>query len=298
MALPADTGGATFLELALLCELAGRTLASTPLIESLVCLRALTRVRATSPQPAVDEVIDELASGTVGTLALRPTSGGSQIAPAGGVASIVLAAVDGTLVLARAADQRVRRYVRVHGPTPLASWDLTPRPGDVTVQGVNGDDVVHVAVDEWKVLTAAALMGLARRAVEIGADYATTRRAFGTPIGAFQGVAHPLADAATDIDGGTLLARRAAWLVDVGDRREAARLACLAWGFCGPVATRATAHAVHIHGGYGAALEYDIQLFHRRARAWSTMLGDPREQLRVVGDALLAERRQASGPVG
>jgi alkylation response protein AidB-like acyl-CoA dehydrogenase len=218
--------------------------------------------------------------------------------PAGAVASIVVAAVDGRLVLARRNDHRVRRYARVHGPTPIASWDLTPRPGDVSIQEVNGDDVVRSAIDEWKVLTAAALMGLARRAVEIGADYATTRKAFGTPIGTFQGVAHPLADAATDIDGGTLLARRAAWLVDRGDRRQTGRLARLAWGFCGPVATNATARAVHIHGGYGAALEYDIQLFHRRARAWSAMLGDPREQLRAVGDALLAERRHAMGKVG
>ncbi|HLY81600.1 MAG TPA: hypothetical protein VKQ71_01375, partial [Acidimicrobiales bacterium] len=72
-------------------------------------------------------------------------------------------------------------------------------------------------------------------------------------------------------------------------------LARLAWGFCGPVATATTARCVHIHGGYGAALEYDIQLFHQRARAWSSMLGDPREELHAVGTCLLAAAGEEAG---
>ena len=46
------------------------------------------------------------------------------------------------------------------------------------------------------------------------------------------------------------------------------------------------ARALHTHGGYGLSLEYDVQLYHRRAKAWALMAGDPRDAF-VLG----AERR-------
>jgi alkylation response protein AidB-like acyl-CoA dehydrogenase len=139
-------------------------------------------------------------------------------------------------------------------------------------------------------LSGATLMGIARRAIEIGSAYAAQRRAFGSPIGSFQGVAHPLADSATDIDGGELLVRRAAWLLDRGMLDEASVQSLLVAGFCGSAATRATARAVHVHGGYGAALDYDIQLFHQRARARQALMGDPDEHFRDAGTDLLRKR--------
>src|SRR4051812_19440038 len=306
MALPDADGGATFVELALLCELAGRALAPIPLIETLCCVRALSAIRPKADpeaRAALAATIDGLTSGGVGTLALRTATERRQrqLVPAGAVADIVLMVTeDDAVVLSRPAgdDPRVHRFEQVHGSAPVAALDLDRDGADSVLMGSGGAQWLAAARDEWKVLTAAALMGLARRALEIGAEYATGRRAFGTPIGTFQGVAHPLADAATDIDGGMLLARRAAWLVDAGDRAAAARLAALAWGFCASVATNATARSVHIHGGYGAAIEYDIQLFHQRARAWAAMLGDPAEQYRAIGEGLLARATSGEGEAG
>jgi alkylation response protein AidB-like acyl-CoA dehydrogenase len=295
MALPDADGGATFVELALLCELAGRALAPIPLIETLCCVRALSAARATVTQEtaAVDAAIDELTSGGAGAVALRSAAERRhrQLVPGAAVADIVLMVTeDDAVVLARPGDgdRRLHRFEQVHGSAPVAAWDLERGDADTTLQASGGAAWLADVRVEWKVLTAAALMGLARRALEIGAEYATGRRAFGTPIGTFQGVAHPLADAAAEIDGGTLLVRRAAWLIAEGRTEDASHLARLAWGFCGPAAMNTTARSVHIHGGYGAALEYDIQLFHTRARAWATMLGDPHEDLRAVGDGLLA----------
>jgi alkylation response protein AidB-like acyl-CoA dehydrogenase len=54
-------------------------------------------------------------------------------------------------------------------------------------------------------------------------------------------------------------------------------------------ATRAVAHALHTFGGYGLTEEYDIQLYHRRAKAWGLALGDPVEELTRAG------RRQLLG---
>src|SRR5262249_45108967 len=50
------------------------------------------------------------------------------------------------------------------------------------------------ALEEWKLLMAAALAGLAREAIETAAAYARERVAFGQPIGTYQGISHPLAD--------------------------------------------------------------------------------------------------------
>src|SRR3546814_13197223 len=52
----------------------------------------------------------------------------------------------------------------------------------------------EVALDEWRALTASGLVGLGVAALEIAYEYARERRAFGSPIGAFQGISHPLAD--------------------------------------------------------------------------------------------------------
>ena len=90
----------------------------------------------------------------------------------------------------------------------------------------------------------------------------------------------------TDVEGARLLVWYAVW--SIAQRTAGRRLA-------GPVrlrlgvahaATRAVARALHTHGGYGLSLEYDVQLYHRRAKAWALVGGDPRDAF-VLG----AERR-------
>jgi alkylation response protein AidB-like acyl-CoA dehydrogenase len=51
-------------------------------------------------------------------------------------------------------------------------------------------------------------------------------------------------------------------------------------------ATRSMAHALHTFGGYGLTNEYDLQLYHRRAKAWALTLGDPRQELIRAGRRL------------
>ena len=95
-------------------------------------------------------------------------------------------------------------------------------------------------------------------------------------------MAHPLADSATALDGARFLALEAAWAADEGVDR-ANELAGLAFGFAGDTARDVTARALHVHGGYGFMMEYDIQLFYRRARGWSLVFDDPtRETLRLA----------------
>jgi alkylation response protein AidB-like acyl-CoA dehydrogenase len=285
MALSRQRGGASVMELVLLAELVGRHLAPIPIIETVCAIRLLDSLAVPG---AAATLVDEAVAGQIVTVAQQSSNDTEQLVPAGGVAEVVLAE-RGDQLLAFGPSSRRRRCERVHGSVPLGVWSLTPDAETVVVAGDGAKAAADAARDLWKILTAAALMGVARRAIEIGAEYATGRWAFGTQIGAFQGVAHPLADSATEIDGGELLVRRAAWLLDRGERSAASHCATLCAGFCSSAATRATTRAVHVHGGYGAALEYDIQLFHQRARAGQALIGDPDEQFRQAGERLLAE---------
>jgi len=115
--------------------------------------------------------------------------------------------------------------------------------------------------------------------------YAKSRHQFGVPIGSFQSIARDLADAATAVDGARLLAREAAWAADEAPD-ELAALASMAFLFAGRTAQQAAGAALHVHGGYGYMLEYDIQLYYRRAKAWTLAAGDPRRGVQHLADAL------------
>jgi alkylation response protein AidB-like acyl-CoA dehydrogenase len=90
-----------------------------------------------------------------------------------------------------------------------------------------------------------------------------------------------------EVDGAQLLSREAAWAA-AEDPQRAAELAAMAFGFAAETARDTTYWALHFHGGYGLMLEYDVQLYFRRARAWAGVLGEPRDAYRRVTDVRLA----------
>jgi alkylation response protein AidB-like acyl-CoA dehydrogenase len=114
------------------------------------------------------------------------------------------------------------------------------------------------------VLLAAQAMGGAERALEITVQYANDRTQFDKPLGAFQAISHYLADAATAIDGGKTLVYEAAWARAAG--RSLEKLAPMAKLFACQTYRDVTAMAQQVWGGVGFTLEYDIQLFFRRAK--------------------------------
>src|ERR687897_804161 len=119
--------------------------------------------------------------------------------------------------------------------------------------------------DDALVLLAGWAVGAADRAQEIAVQYAKDRRQFGKPIGAFQAIAHYLADRQTELDGARTLVHEAAWARASG--RSVARLAPMAKLFACRVARDVTATAQQIFGGNGFTLDYDVQLYFRRAQA-------------------------------
>lgn len=135
------------------------------------------------------------------------------------------------------------------------------------------------ALRSWGfLLESAQLVGAAHALIRYGAGYVAERRQFGVPVGSFQGVAHPLADAATAVQAADLLTRHAAYLAacDGAVPLFAAVMAAAK----ARAAARQAATVVHqALGGYGFTIEADCQLFSRRIRTWSAAMPDPRPWL-------------------
>ncbi|MGE2734244.1 acyl-CoA dehydrogenase family protein [Mycolicibacterium vaccae] len=278
MALDESDGGwgATVADLALMAEQSGRALASAPVIEAQVAARTLAGARAS-------ELLSSVLDGRrLVTFAPRAGSGATlTMVPAAAVADTVVALVDARLLAIPVA-------AGGHPVANLGSMPLT----DVTIgadaavlaEGEHAAQLYSDALDLWLTLTAAALAGAGAKAVEMAVEYAKQRHAFGTPIGAFQAVSHPLADSATAADGTRLLALKAACAFD-DEPDRVTELAAMAFAFAYETARDATRRSLHIHGGYGFGMEGDIQLYYRRVRGWALVFGEPNVALDRVADA-------------
>jgi alkylation response protein AidB-like acyl-CoA dehydrogenase len=282
--------GAGLLDIALVAEEVGRALAPAPVIEAQVAVRLLAAVAGAGGAgrgPAAEALAQVLDHGCLVTVAVRPARDCvAALVPAGAVCDGCVALVGDRLVLASVGDLS-RQPVANLAHAPLADLDLDPGSTVELATGRAAVELFEVAVDEWLVLTAASLVGIGAAAHQMVCGYARERQAFGAPIGSFQGVSHPLADDATNLDGARLLVRKAAWTLDRQGRRGR-ELAAMAFSFASRTAATATYDGVHLHGGYGFMLEHDAQLFYRRARGWS----------RVWGDAEAADRRAALARYG
>jgi alkylation response protein AidB-like acyl-CoA dehydrogenase len=274
---PAGGGGAGLLDLALIAAEAGRRLAPVPFAEPAAAARLLAACGAQA-------LLDEALAGTLlVSLATRPGPLDLQVLTDGAVADVVVARDGGALVAVHRPDG-VRPVANL-GSLPLARWGAGGHV-DVLARGDAADRWYDAALDEVRLLRAAALVGLAAEVIDIGAAYARERRAFGVPIGSYQGVAHPLADALVAKDGAELLVWKACWALDQALATGPA-LGAMAFVFAAETAYAAAQHSLHIHGGYGFMAEYDVQLYYRRAKAWVTAFADPRRELQVIADRTL-----------
>jgi alkylation response protein AidB-like acyl-CoA dehydrogenase len=126
------------------------------------------------------------------------------------------------------------------------------------IGGENGGlGVVFDGLNPERIMGAAICTGIGRLALERGAAYARERRVWGPPIGAHQGVAHPLAEAKIELELARLMTQKAAALYDAGvpGAGEAANMAKHAAAEAG---IHCVDRAIQAHGGNGFALEYGL----------------------------------------
>ncbi len=160
---------------------------------------------------------------------------------------------------------------------------------------VTADDRIGAAGSGWAtwnavmhegiILAAAQAVGGAQYALEITVQYAKDRHQFDKPLGAFQALAHYLADSVTAVDGAEVLVHEAAWASSA--RRDISKLAPMAKLFAGNTYRQVTATAQQIFGGIGFTLEFDIQLYFRRAKQLQISWWDTRYLEDLVAAAVL-----------
>lgn len=130
------------------------------------------------------------------------------------------------------------------------------------------------------ILNCAMIVGASRKAIEMAFEYAKGREAFGQPIGAFQAIQHMCANMVTGVDGAAILTHEALWKIAEG--LPATTEISTAKAFCNDRCPAALRDGNQIHAGIAQTKEYDLQLWYRRAAAWSMRLGTSIQHRRIV----------------
>jgi len=318
-------GGQSALEAMIVYEELGRALAPSPHFVSAVLAGGVIARAGTEAQKR--EWLPKIASGeaivTPAWVEPRGTYGpaGVQLVASGSGGTMKLSGTKRHVLFAKAATRLLVLARTGAGATDVDLFLVDPTaPGvtltqqytvasdtqyDVTFRDVpvaaservgaarGGWSIWNETMHEGVILLAAQAMGGAERALEITVDFAKTRHQFDKPLGAFQAIAHYLADAVTTVDGGRTLVHEAAWALASG--RSIRKLAPMAKLFACRTYRDVTAMAQQVHGGIGFTTEYDIQLFFRRAKQLQLSFWDERHLEELVAAAALDERSVARG---
>jgi alkylation response protein AidB-like acyl-CoA dehydrogenase len=281
MALPDSVGGdgATLVDLTLVAEEIGRSLAPVPWIDHVCAARLLARMGSVEPDVVGGRQLVAFDS-------QHDNVPGPRLISTGSIADYVIVR-DGEDMVRVGFDIRPTRVDNI-GRLPMA-WVDPASAGSHVVLGSGPVAVVQYqrALDEWRVLMAAALTGLVEETMTIAAEFAKTRYTLGVPISTLQGISHPLANIAITVQGGRNLARRAAWFLD-NEPEERPELAAAAFVFMAEEASKAATMAVHVQGGLGVSAEAAATAYLVRARGWTLAGGDPAASARYVGELVAA----------
>lgn len=176
--------------------------------------------------------------------------------------------LDGAVRLLRADDAQREPVEAVDGSRALA-----------ITHGVG--DPVEASADPLlaRLGTAAFLLGLARRQVDLTVAYVRDRKQFGVAVGTFQALKHPLADAVVGTEFAWPAVLRAAQSVADGEPDAALHVA-MAKLLASESAYRVSRVCLQAHGAIGYTTEYDLHLFGKRTWALAADWGSP-AQLRT-----------------
>ena len=320
----AGGSGMSLIDGMVLYEELGRSLAPLPHFVSCV-LSAGTIAEAGTPAQQ-DELLGAVSSGTkVATVAwLEPGGGykprGVQLAARADGDGFVLdgtkahvqfaAAADLLVVLARtgngdadvdlfvvpsdASGLSIEQRMSISSDTQyLVTFDRVPvladaRLGAPDAPAGTGWSAWQRTMHAGAILAAAQAVGGASHALETTVEYAKTRRQFDKALAEFQAISHYLADARTELDGARLLVCEAAWAHSTG--RSTERLAPMAKLFACRTYRDITAMCQQVFGGIGFTVEYDIQLYFRRAKQLQLSWWDQAACEDRIADAVLGTR--------
>lgn len=292
MALPEALGGddAGLVDLVLVAEELGRAAAPVCWVDHVAASRALgahlTHV------PANPDAVQSLGGldwdVPLGVGLLSQSSPQGRLIAGGAVAGRALVFVDDALELWRPGRPVPASNV---GPVPAAWWAASAQRGVLATGGV-ARALHRQARTEWKLLTAATLLGMVAACLDDTVAFVSNRYTRGVAVGSLQAISHPLADIAVALASGLSLARRAAWMLEhePGERPD---LAPAAFVFAARTALRATEFCVHAQGGLGFTTESAVGAYFLRARALIAVGGGLRTDVLDVVAGLDEVRQRA-----
>jgi alkylation response protein AidB-like acyl-CoA dehydrogenase len=299
LAKPDDTGDFGPVELAVVLEECGAAIAPIPLLSSIGLAAGVLRACG----PTVEPVLADIAGGVVATLAVhspgyrlpRPTMtlrdrrlrGRAVAVPNLSRAELIVTLAtegDGHDRLV-AAVVRCGEGVTTHGgestnpAQPVADVEIDTAP--LAIAPVD----IESALTAPLVAAAADLVGVASAALRRSVEHAKSRRQFGTPIGAFQGIKHALADNYVSVERARSLTYAAAARLSESNSApaDAWTAAALAKAAAGDAAANCARTAVQVHGALAQTWEHDMHLYVRHAWQGAAMLGDSRALYHEVG---------------
>ncbi len=305
LALPESFGGSdlSWIDLTVVLEELGRSLHPSPYVSTTLAACALL---AHGSADQKSEWLPRISAGDcVATLALYDE------ANAYGVEAISLQAApdDGDLVLhgckrfvadAAVADVFLVAFQDAHAHLALAivpatqpgvsvekvrNLDCTKPSGSLRLDGVRiGADAVigggpigsadlESLLDLGALAASAESIGVCEAILDMTTDYAKQRIQFGSPIGRYQGVKHPLADIYVDIECMKSLTYYAAWAVTTGQDDKAIAVS-RAKAYCSTAVNNAGVTGIQTHGAIGYTEDCDLQLFLKRTKWARASFGD------------------------
>lgn len=285
--VPEEHGGAgaSLMDAVVIAEVFGEFVPVIPALDVIVAARLLARLGGD---------VAGIAEGKIATLALRPADGSAQLIAAAGVAdSILFLSGEDVRIAAGPFGERESNI----GSSAARRIVIGPDVGELLASGSEAVAAYDAAIDEWKLLNAAATAAAARKAILLAADYAKERHAFGKPIGGYQGLAHPLAEALCEVEGAALLVWRTVETLSNGNAEAGAMVRMSAW-WAAEACRPAVIKAMRVFGGYGMTMEYDAQIYFRRVTQWSLLAGNPDDDLPVIADRLWSEPTPALPDAG
>lgn len=163
--------------------------------------------------------------------------------------------------------------VNVTLPIPEIQWTLYFDEVDLGPDNVIGEvgkgfSILFDTLNPERIVLGAMCSGIGRYALEQAVQYASERVVFDVPIGAHQGVQHPLARAKTAIEMASLMTRKAAWAFD--HKLPAGEFSNMAKYAAAEAAIEAVDAALQSFGGSGFTEEVGIYDLYSMARLMRT----------------------------
>jgi alkylation response protein AidB-like acyl-CoA dehydrogenase len=279
--------GLGLVELSILCEELGRTVAPVPLLPT-VLAAAVIEQAGSEEQRA--RWLPALAAGkALGALGVEHD----------GVAELVVGApVAEVLVLVQRDDSRARVCAREEVDVELLD-SIDPTRACARVRGASdaGEALpgeVAAGVDRALVAIAAELVGVCERALDMTVAYVKERKQFGVPVGSYQAVSHRCAQMLLDTERARSATAYAAWAADA-DPEGLPEAAAMAKAAASEAGVEVTASAIQAHGGSGFTWEADVHWLYKRALLDASLLGGAKRQRARLARLLALRHPAAAG---